>query len=149
MTAPKAATAMDPCERDSPAPEVEAVPVVPVVELVAAAEVADADVVVPTLVTTVAKDAADEEDTDAMLELPVVEIAGVVLLVVLAVPGCPVMYEGAGLASAVSLSWPLPQAMALPSGCVAFGAGTVAPAALSIAKRVVQMRLSGSVEWEN
>jgi len=123
----------------------------------AEAEVEVTDAAELFLVETVAIDFADVlvTLTTTLLTLAVVAAAVVFPLVVAAsvVPGWPTMYDGAGLASAGFLSAPVPQgttgSVAAAPGCVALGGATISPEALSIAQRVVQMRLLGSVACEN
>jgi hypothetical protein len=62
----------------------------------------------------------------------------------------PLRYGGAGLAVVGSTRAPVPQGMASPSGCFAFGAGTVVPVESVIVKRPVQAGEVGSpgeVNW--
>lgn len=56
---------------------------------------------------------------------------------------------GGGLASAGLVSAPVPQGMAWPPGCVAWGGGVVFPVVSAIAKRVVHRVVleAGDVNW--
>ena len=55
-------------------------------------------------------------------------------------------HEGAATAVLGSVSAPVPQGIACPSGCVALGGETVEPSAPARAKRVVQVRFWPSAE---
>lgn len=61
----------------------------------------------------------------------------------------PVRYEGAGTAVDGSVSAPVPQGIASPSGWVAFGGGVVAPDELAMANRPVHERFveAGEENW--
>jgi hypothetical protein len=67
----------------------------------------------------------------------------------LVLPVPPGRYDGGGTALDGSARAPVPQGIAWPSGCVAFGAGTVAPVGSAMAKRPVQRRSVALALWEN
>jgi len=120
---------------------------------VAAEAVAELDLTAEPETVTIA-DAEVTTEVAITLALPDVEAATATAPATPEAPAAPpdvwpVMYDGAGLAWDSSFSRPVPQAMAEPSGWVAFGAPTISPAALSIAQRVVQTRLLGSAACEN